>query len=256
MEFGFSGTKGEGADSILHVWVWAQRERLCVSAQLPKITSVEQTLQEPCLHATVPFGVQWCKSPNSCAVQWAAQKDSAGTKSNGTVPDTSRISSAYFKIFNLLIEIMLQHLRCLQNTVQMCTFFHCEYNTDEGQMQMKAKPCHTSVVDGLCLFFRWGSRGECEVRSWLREAGVTAAFKSLILSAAFKQRNPFSQRIMHSSAEHTLLPGDYGLGRAQALRMVNSWEHSRLLAALLPVVKLERSLGLLCTRCYLAEADE
>lgn len=34
-------------------------------------------------------------------------------------------------------------------------------------------------------------------------AGVTAAFKSLVLSAAFKQRNPFPQRIMRSSAEHT-----------------------------------------------------
>lgn len=124
------------------------------SAQLPKIPSVEQTLQGFwfCLHATVAFGVQWCKYTNSCGVQWRVQKDTAETKSNGIVPDRSRISSAYSKICNFLIENMLQHLRCLQNTVRMCTCFHCENNTHEGRMQMKVKPCHTSVADSLFLF--------------------------------------------------------------------------------------------------------
>lgn len=54
-----------------------------------------------------------------------------------------------------------------------------------------------------------------------------------------------------------LLPGDYGLGRAQVLRMVNSLGAFQTpLAGLLSVVKVERSLGPLCSGCYLAEADE
>lgn len=49
-------------------------------------------------------------------------------------------------------------------------------------------------------------------------AGVAAAFKSLVLSAAFKQRNPFSQRIMRSSAEHTY--------EGSAARGLWAWEGS------------------------------
>lgn len=68
---------------------------------LPEITSVEQTLQEFCLRATVAFGVWWCKYTN-CGVWGGVQKDSAGTKSNGIVPNRSRTSSAYFKTMELV----------------------------------------------------------------------------------------------------------------------------------------------------------
>lgn len=171
---------------------WEASVCICTTASDP-ICTTNPTRVLPSCHCCL-----WCKYTSSCGVQWGVQKDSSGTKSNGTAADRSRISSAYFKTCYLLIENMLQHLVCLQNTVQMC-----ENDADEGQMQIKIKPCHTSVADSLLLIFGGGSRGAGEVRSWHRAAGagVTAAFESP--SAAFKQRNLFSLRIMHSSAEHT-----------------------------------------------------
>lgn len=72
-------------------------------------------------------------------------------------------------------------------------------------MQMKVKHCHVAVADSLLLLFRWGSRGAGEVRGWHREAWGRgdSSIQITYLSAAFKQRNPFSQGMMHNSAEHT-----------------------------------------------------
>lgn len=106
---------------------------------VPQITSAEQTLQEFCLRATVAFGVN-TQTAVLCSEE--LKRTQLGLRVM-VLHQTDQKSLQLTLKYAFLIENKPQHLTCLQNTVQMC-----ENNTNEGQMQMKVRPCHTSVADG------------------------------------------------------------------------------------------------------------
>lgn len=99
------------------------------------------------------------------------------------------------------------------------------------QMEVRCRwKSSIATLQWLIAYFCFsGGEAEVQVRSGAGTgkpgAGVTAAFKSLILVLHLNREIPFLRgwcTILLSTLRRALPPRDYGLGRAQVLRMVNS----------------------------------